>query len=474
MRRRHLFSALTLAAIGVGGVALRAGPEPGAQLPLPGFTQPPVALGSPVYVGATGCAAAGCHNAQGPLGSEGSEFSTWVHDPHIRAFEVLKGPRSTQIVKNLGGDWDPDASKEARCIACHATPARVGCNPLEQFSDGVSCESCHGAAGHWRSMHYQPEWKAMSTEAKRSLGFLDLRDLETRVTNCAGCHVGEVAGNVVKDVNHDLIAAGHPRLAFEYSAYHQIYPRHWGRYQEVRPRGPYGADLELKHWAVGQVASAKASVELLLARAAKAGTHPWPEFSEYGCFACHHSLTGDEGDAKAWRKNSRFAGLKVGSLPYGTWYLPRLDSIGPEVGLPPLPADLAAKLTNAMAAAYPEPAAVTGEATAVRSALDRWLAAVRPSGDVSVPATKALFDKLVADGLMANATDWEDATQRYLALAAAHQSLAQRKAIGPERRDALLNVRKPLVFPIAPRRFDSPADFTPAKFRDALKQLQAP
>lgn len=463
MRRRYLLSALTLAVAGIGGVALRAGPETGAQLPPVGAPQH--LTGLPQFVGAAGCAAAGCHNAQGPLGSEGSEYSTWVHDPHIRAYEVLLDPRSVQIIKNLGEGWMP-AHREARCLACHATPSGACSDPSNPYADGVSCESCHGPAGNWKTTHYQAGWKSLPGNHPDKLGYLDLRDLETRVTKCVGCHVGDSE----KDVNHDLIAAGHPRLAFEYSAYHQIYPKHWSRFQEVAPRGPYGADLELKHWAIGQVASAKAAVDLLHSRASKATTQPWPEFSEYGCFACHHSLTGDDGDRSAWRKNSRFAGLKVGSLPYGTWYLPRLDNIGPGLGLPPLPADFAAKLTTAMGAASPDPAAVMVEADSVRNALRSWLAGARGSGVIPVPATKALFSTLVSDGLKTDATDWEDATQRYLALAAVHQSLAQQQAIGTELRDPLLRVRKPLMFPAAPR-LDSPKDFTPARFKDALRQL---
>lgn len=480
MRRRYLLTALTLTAAGIGSVALHAGPDPGAHLPPPGAPLPSAAVARLNYVGATGCAAAGCHNAQGPLGSEGSEYSTWVHDPHIRAYEVLLEPRSVQMIKNLGDGWMP-AHREARCLSCHATPGGSCSDPANPHADGVSCESCHGPAGNWKTTHYQPGWKSLPGNHPDKLGYLDLRDLETRVSKCAGCHVGDAD----RDVNHDLIAAGHPRLAFEYSAYHQIYPKHWNRYQEVAPRGPYGDDLELKHWAVGQVATAKAAVELLLARAAKADTQPWPEFSEYGCFACHHSLSAPAEDAIPWRRNPRYAGLKVGSLPYGTWYLPRLDSVGPETGLPPLAPDLAAKLAAVMAAEFPDRAAVSGEATAVRASLQQWLDAVRRAGEAGVPQTKALFTRLVADGLRVTdkgggplyaTTDWEDATQRYLAIAASYQSLVQRKALPPDAplRDAVLRVRKPLAFPEAPQRFDSPKDFTPARFHDALKALSLP
>src|SRR5207244_645350 len=53
--------------------------------------------------GVGSCAAAGCHNANGPAGSEGSEYSTWAgRDKHARAYEVLREPRSVEMVRKLG------------------------------------------------------------------------------------------------------------------------------------------------------------------------------------------------------------------------------------------------------------------------------------------------------------------------------------------------------------------------------------
>ena len=112
------------------------------------------------------------------------------------------------------------------------------------------------------------------------------KDLLARGETCAECHVG--LGSA--DVNHDLIAAGHPRLNFEYGSQLAKLPKHW-RVDDDKARHP---DYEAKVWALGQVLAAKASLDLLESRASRSlpddSTTPWPEFAEYSCFSCHHEL----------------------------------------------------------------------------------------------------------------------------------------------------------------------------------------
>ena len=69
-------------------------------------------------------------------------------------------------------------------------------------------------------------------------GFMDTKNLVSRIEQCAGCHIGQDArgGLPLRDVNHDLIAAGHPRLNFEFAAYHENQPKHW-KSSAARGRG---------------------------------------------------------------------------------------------------------------------------------------------------------------------------------------------------------------------------------------------
>ena len=87
-----------------------------------------------------------------------------------------------------------------------------------------------------------------------------MKDLGNRARACTDCHVGGDRA----EVNHDLIAAGHPALLFENSSFLDRYRpyQHWSE-AEDRRRHPA---FEVETWAVGQVVSGKAAMKLLAAR----------------------------------------------------------------------------------------------------------------------------------------------------------------------------------------------------------------
>jgi hypothetical protein len=147
-----------------------------------------------------------------------------------------------------------------------------------------------------------------------------LYDLGVRAATCAGCHVGAAASGEtpLRDVNHDLIAAGHPRLNFEFATYLRQMPPHWterDRSRDGHPPRPAGYEAQV--WLVGQAACAESALSLCAARAMLAAAAlkrsenaRWPEFAEFNCFACHHDLAPD-----SWRRQPNyFAGRKVGGL----------------------------------------------------------------------------------------------------------------------------------------------------------------
>src|SRR5579862_7234343 len=107
------------------------------------------------WQGVASCASTACHHANGDRGSKQSEYTTWInHDRHARAYQVLFEVRSQQIVKNLYGNETAPAEKTALCLNCHA--ANVSPEQRAQrfaLEDGVSCESCHGPAEKWRTVH---------------------------------------------------------------------------------------------------------------------------------------------------------------------------------------------------------------------------------------------------------------------------------------------------------------------------------
>ena len=280
---RWALPAAGLVAVGLGAVLLRpapAAPPPCAATGDAGFAQ---------WRGVASCTSSGCHNQDSGRAAytHGSEYAIWsAHDPHSRAFQVLFDPRSLRIQKNLD---HAEPSKKAippdqniLCIRCHVDPHAVDAAEASPvwFGDGVGCESCHGPAGGWLTAHFGPDWKGMSDEEKCAKGFNDMKDLQNRARACTDCHVGGDRA----EVNHDLIAAGHPALLFENSSFLERYRpyQHWSEEDDRRCHPAF----EAQTWAVGQVVSAEAAMKLLAARARATkppDVRPWPEFAEYDC-----------------------------------------------------------------------------------------------------------------------------------------------------------------------------------------------
>src|SRR5207247_703944 len=185
------------------------------------------------------------------------------------------------------------------CLKCHATNDGNLASTGERFAlaDGVGCEACHGPSQKYLTVHYLSGFKEQSPEEKETrYGLKNTKNLVKRAELCVTCHVG----NETKEVNHDLIAAGHPRLNFELAGYHGIYHKHWSDLDEKSRNKDYYARL----WLIGQLVSSKSALDLLAVRAETANEgnpekrRPWPEFSEYACYACHKDLKVTELDEK--------------------------------------------------------------------------------------------------------------------------------------------------------------------------------
>src|SRR5262249_11794199 len=156
----------------------------------------------------------------------------------------------------------------------------------------VSCEACHGPASRWDVEHITTAWAVPEGRKKRceAAGMTWLNDLASRAKTCAGCHVGAAAdkekGLPLREVNHDLIAAGHPRLTFEFAVYSARMPHHWDERDRTRAGQPLVKRTPVEEWEAGQLASARAGLTLLADRAQRATTNkaPWPEFAELDCY----------------------------------------------------------------------------------------------------------------------------------------------------------------------------------------------
>jgi hypothetical protein len=309
-------------------------------------------------------------------------------------------PLSAEIARRLAhSDEKPiPATQDERCLACHGLPYAARETKSEVHRNGVSCEACHGPASRWDAEHITTAWAAPEGRKKRceAAGMTWLNDLASRAETCAGCHVGAPAdkekGLPLREVNHDLIAAGHPRLSFEFAVYSARMPHHWDERDRTRAGEPLVQRTPVEEWEAGQLASARAGLTLLADRAHRATTNkaPWPEFAELDCYACHGDL------------NLRDRAAALRERPVWTtlyWSLPhRLLDGRTESN------KLHAELAELMSRPIPPANVVQESAMRARDGLTSPKLAALPAPRGGVPLR------------------WDDAAQFYYAYAAAFQS----------------------------------------------------
>ena len=206
---------------------------PAAQDPSPAFGDDPE-YGKGDYIGVGSCANGACHGASQPMAESairGDEYTSRVLDPHFRAYEILNSELSREIASYL--EPGTPATRMGLCLDCHTVNVSARRDKGLERLDGVSCEGCHGAAGGWWDRHYEEGW---DHEDSVAAGLNDLRRPAARADVCMDCH----QGNADQNVDHRLIAAGHPVLTFELDNYASI-PElvHWRSDRErERPSEP--------------------------------------------------------------------------------------------------------------------------------------------------------------------------------------------------------------------------------------------
>ena len=294
-----------------------------------------ICRGETDYLGVRSCSAVACHgnppDPGTPQNLAGGEYVYWLeNDPHARAYDLLSSPTGLRMqellrIRREGVLLNHEGFRN--CLACHNLTTDIGPDGLALRAEGVSCEACHGPAPRWVATHYQSSSHELDRAARmrrrNELGMANSLAPATRSDTCLPCHVGAAD----REVNHDLIAAGHPPLKFEMAAYHDALPKHWDHRAERRDQS--GWEFEL--WLHGQLSAARQALALLATRAQRAQetsrTAAWPELSEYSCYACHHDL--------AWnrtRQRSRIGeARRPGQLAWSNWYFAVLehDEAGP-------------------------------------------------------------------------------------------------------------------------------------------------
>ena len=394
------------------------------------------------FLGAGSCASAACHGRPLTSGIQGSEYTLWAgRDKHARAYDVLFQPRSAKMAALL--DPKTKASENVLCLSCHVLPEAKWVNSeIPEFfkGDGVSCESCHGPARSWITDHSQPSWKAKLPGEKAALGMWETRELNARVKLCVDCHVGSPG----TEVTHDLIAAGHPRLNFEFAAFQAIMPHHWSDQSDKNPALGGHADFETRAWVLGQLQSAQAALTLLASHTKDKTRF---ELADRDCYACHHDLQG-----QSWRQSAG----RPGSIPWNSWYFTQAPRALAAVGSSHGP-----DFQNALDDIRQKKLSPT------QAEITKWFEA---PPDAKLIDSAKLFQDVLTGDLGKTTAGWDDAAQVYLTLAAIHNTWTDQQNSIPATslRPLLIDWRAGLRFP---NGLDSPRTFEPEAIRVRLKAL---
>jgi Cytochrome c554 and c-prime len=263
-------------------VAIAVGVLAGAAVESPLVAAP---IDRAVHQGVASCAGSTCHGRQEATGPRvrQNEVISWS-DPasltgtHSRAWKVLNEPRAQAIGKRLG-IANVAASKE--CISCHGDPAPVR-GPKWQQSDGVGCEACHGGSDRWLASHASVNTSHADNVAK---GMWAVNDPAVRASVCLDCHFG--SDKPGQFVFHRIMAAGHPRVAFELDLFTSLQRHHDEDADYAARKGVAGG---VKTWAVGQAMAVERALSLL---PAASGSLNGPDYYFYDCRSCHRTFSDD-------------------------------------------------------------------------------------------------------------------------------------------------------------------------------------
>ena len=240
------------------------------------------------HMGVATCATSQCHGSAIPRDGSNvlqNEYVTWTQDdPHSRAYEILNNDQSKAIAARLG----LRAAHTAKvCLDCHADNVSSN-NRGDKFqvSDGIGCESCHGGAENWLSTHYNAP--TVSHADNVAAGLYPTEKVTERANLCLSCHLG----NNDKFATHRIMAAGHPRLAFELDTFTELW-RTAGRQPHYRVDADYGERKEAAShsytWAAGLLEEGRQRLALII-DGKILGDGMFPELALYDCHACHRSM----------------------------------------------------------------------------------------------------------------------------------------------------------------------------------------
>jgi hypothetical protein len=122
------------------------------------------------YVGVKVCKM--CHQTD----KQGKQFAVWQKSKHAEAYKTLTGAKAEEIAKAKG--LKKAANESLECLECHVVTADA-----KLITDGVQCESCHGAGSAYKTMPIMKD-KAKAIKA----GLAEFKDDAAIEKLCKSCH----------------------------------------------------------------------------------------------------------------------------------------------------------------------------------------------------------------------------------------------------------------------------------------------
>ncbi len=422
-----------------------------------------------------GCKAAGCH------GSNVADSKNWQRafriwfdqDPHSRAYTSLLSQVSIVIVSKLANEDLKTTSPKylailnSKCISCHSNEQA----PEAERVLGADCQICHGDADAWGSEHYSSKWKSLGGRRFENKEMLNVESVVSRAQICCSCHIGELNRMIGtntgldREVDHQMMAAGHPPMHFDFESYLRRYPVHWDSKDEAIGLGSH---TSMWRWRVGKLTATMTKLNLLAARAERSTAKialigNWPELSEYSCTSCHHSL-----EQSSWRQDRTANTI----ADWDEWSVSQLDCAIRDQSREQLLSQLTT-LKAQVEQKVPDARKVAISASLLR----RWLATEldRVSGpselslEIMLPKLKSRVENIN------QIRNWESATQWYIATRVLAEGLgieSSREPIPFFTEDPFLGTDK-LWKPSFQKEFQTPRIFHPKmldNYSNDLKQ----
>ena len=360
--------------------------------------------GAAMHMGVATCAASQCHGSAVPRDATGvlqNEYVTWTQsDPHANAYETLNKPASQRIAARLG----IGRAREAKiCLDCHADNVAVARRGDKfQLADGVGCEACHGGAENWLASHYNVP--AVGHADNLAAGLYPTEEAGDRATLCLSCHLGTRD----KFATHRIMAAGHPRLAFELDTFTELW-RTAGRQPHYRVDADYrerkGDESHSYTWAKGVLAEAQLRIDLM-DTGRFAADSLFPELAFYDCHACHRSMKSVQ-----WRALPRHGGAGPG-VPFindGTFVM----ALALARSVTPGEAD---NLEAALARMHTAGSQSVGAARKAGNELGAVLARIEAQLTPAAMRERDILSQVLATGAEGNYLDYVSAEQAFMAV----------------------------------------------------------